>query len=567
LASNRERSALALAAMFRTPNADVARACLAILQRVSAGVMLRLSWHDLGLLLEELTLGSPDDEVWEALQASGLFRLEGEILVAADWVHLSQLYQELSPEDDDPVSAAQIGELLVEPRVSSDPTPATPRGLQGAIARVSTWGLDLIRAADVLDLPGFPVFWERRERSNAPFGLDVGSSAISDTLLLWLDCARFGLPPAFPGYVGSSAVARAWEQLIELGADDPESWYDGAAQLRGFDDDYVGSFLREKATLGACPTLEATAERLFTLSLLAHEAGSLAWLDRAGNRGPGNSGGPKNTDEWALGVRLRSSLIEATTSEIESAARCVIRWQSDSGGWAVHRYEAAAYLMPDRDVSCYYAATALMLGLRLGSLNTETSTAATKSLRRFADLLRRESQRADGLVWWRGDFVGNDPGERLRATCLFAWLLGGLAEHLEDSRLSDLQAGAVSYLAAHWDPAQQVFVVLFRAPTWDGPALSTFTWEMPSDPLMVSAILDYSARGGKLDEELSAKVQLALTRILAAESDGSWLDVPMLKQGMRKAFPSNSLHNLRALLAAAAWQARALPKTLHAGLL
>ena len=42
--------------------------------------------------------------------------------------------------------------------------------------------------------------------------------------------------------------------------------------------------------------------------------------------------------------------------------------------------------------------------------------------------------------------------------------------------------------------------------------------------------------------------------LLETEQDGSWLDAMMLKEGMRKAFASNTLHCLRALLGVLAWQ-------------
>ncbi len=384
-----------------------------------------------------------------------------------------------------------------------------------------------------------PVFWECKEGRHSPFGTDFGTMAASDLPLLWAEGFRYGMPPAQPQ--SAAAIGRAWSQLLELGNHDG-GWYDGAVAAPYFDDDFVGAFSREQAARGSCPTTEATAERLYALCLLRAHGGELD---------------PKGE------LRARSG------EAIAAAASCLLRWQDPGGGWAIHRYEPGSSLTcPVRDVSSRYACEALLMALAKGGLEEALAEEVRSALRRFSGFLETTAERAGDLASWGGDFLPNADEGRLRATTLIGTLCGALGAVLEDRGAAALQEQAIAYVVDTWEPNPAArFGVAFRSPTWEGLALTTFTWEMPADALVVSALLDWSARGGALGDEAKGRIVAATAGILEAELHGHWFDLLMAEEGELKAFGSNSLHCLRCLLAVASWQGEAVPRSIHSGIL
>lgn len=155
--------------------------------------------------------------------------------------------------------------------------------------------------------------------------------------------------------------------------------------------------------------------------------------------------------------------------------------------------------------------------------------------------------------------------EELRTTTLIALVIGKVADALGDEKLKESHSGAVKFLSKRWKPdANKVFESEFRSPTWDGPALAPFTWDMVRDAFVIAAALDYDARREQLDPEFASRVQEGVDGILRSEFSGSWLDIPMAREGKQRAFVSNTLHSLRAVLASAAWVSRSVPSGLIA---
>ncbi len=535
---SRDDLLLLLASMFRpAPSPDVTRACLSLLARVGTGETTRLTRHALDVMLEEESLGAPAEDVWETLVASRLFREDGGALVAGRSIAVADLFEESAARDSWSVAIADVADVL-EPEASA-PMGAALRDLAAAIRRTQAWGLKCCEYASREQLGGMPVFWECKEGEHVPFGADFGTMAASDLPLLWAEGFRYGMPPTGPER--TAAIGRAWSQLLDLGNHDG-GWYEGAVAAPYFDDDFVGAFSREQAELGSCPTTEATAERLYALCLLRAYGGELD---------------PEGT-------------LQARSGEaIAAAARCLLRWQDPGGAWGIHRYEPGSALScPVRDVSSRYACEALLVNLAEGDLEDSLAAEVRGALRRFADFLGTAVERNGERASWGGDFVASDEAGRLRATTLMASLCGALGQTLDDPGLATLQGEAIAHLRSAWEPDVAArFGVAFRSPTWEGLALTTFTWEMPADALVVSALLDWNARGGELGEELAGRILAAAAAILEAELHGHWFDLLMAEEGELKAFGSNSLHYLRCLLATAAWQSEAVPPALHPGIL
>jgi hypothetical protein len=536
LAADRARLGLVLAALLRTRSAEAARAVLEVLAEAAAGSTDRFTRHRLRLLLEDRRSAADEDEVWDLLIETGVAAVEGKQLLLRPELMLECLYDEVAPRDRGPVVLSDVLDLLTGRESGGDILAATPRELTAAIQRAQAWGSELMLFAQSEELPGFPVFWDRNAERSRPFGVDVGTMAASDTLLLYLEPGRFGLPVPSAQPKITPALERAWDQLLGLGINRPGDWYDGSLEIPFFDDDFVGSFVKEYAAHGSCPTLEATAERAYALMLLrAHVASS-----------------PERET--------------ATDRAVAAALRCITRWQSADGGWAIHCYQPGSSLsMPMRDLSTWYAVRTLLTATNRSELPAELRRVVIDSLVRARDLLLRTAISDGDKTWWEGDFFFADPGARWRATCLLAQLLGPLARQLADDELPALLAGAVRALASEWVPdAEQVLTVEFRCPTWEGAALATFTWELPRDALAVQTLTSAALVGVELGEELVARVHQASAGILAAEVAGSWLDIPLKREGLAKAFASNTLHALRGVLNVLVWQVDAVPPGLHA---
>jgi hypothetical protein len=519
--------AAALLHMFRSTDGPIAYACLEVLQRLRANPEMRLTQHRIGLVLDELEIGVLEDDVWAALVRSGAFDEDnGSLSLVATAV--------ASYETDtgviESVLVEEVIEMLEGSRRLQVLPPVAPTELPRCVERVGLWARSLLAHAAEFDLPGFPVFWQREENASTPLGMDVGSMASVDTAALLVEPARYG----WPVHLSSrdlSHLIRAWRYALSLGVDCQGDWYDGAIRLPQFDDDFVGSFLPTHADLGSCPTTEAVANRILGLIAIMRVVPD-----------------------------AEEVLVLETLRAIEASVGCLGRWQLASGSWANHRYQGDAITLPPRDVSCQYAAEALVEVIRCRLISDQLRYECVRQLRLFADFAVDAVISNERESWWNGDFVLATEEDSLRSTTLLGLVIGRIGHELPDDRLVKLQGSVVNYIMARWTPkAEQVFESTFRSPTWDGPALTPFTWDMVRDGFILAAALDWVERGGGLDPTAEEKIVRAVEGVIRSEYFGAWLDVPMLREGKRRAFVSNSLHNLRAVLSASAWYSHAFP--------
>lgn len=79
------------------------------------------------------------------------------------------------------------------------------------------------------------------------------------------------------------------------------------------------------------------------------------------------------------------------------------------------------------------------------------------------------------------------------------------------------------------------------------------------DGFVIAGLLDADRRGVALGTDVESRITEAVDGLLTSEYRGSWLDIPMARDGKKRAFVSNTLHNLRGMLAACAWLRRSLP--------
>lgn len=525
--------AAALLQMFEGVDGPTSYACLEVIRRLRSDASTRLSLHQIGLILDDLEVGVLEEDVLDALVRTGAFQNE------AGTLRLTPTAKALYVADTgvtESVLAEEVIDLLEGTKHVDILPSVSPSELPRCVARVGRWAQSLLAHATERDLPGFPVFWQRDEERSVPLGLDVGSMASVDTAALLLEPARYGWPVDLAA-ADLASIARAWRYVLDLGIDSPGDWYDGAIFLPQFDDDFVGSFLPAQAKLGSCPATEAIANRIIGLLTMVR---AIPDADKA--------------------------LVLKTIHRVEAAVGCLGRWQLDSGGWAIHRYEGDVHQLAPRDVSCQYAAEALVEVLRWSVIPETLRCECLRQLRRFADFIIANVHTDACGSWWDGDFVVTAEHDQLRTTTLLGLVLGRVAQELADSQLIEIQGLVVRYIQARWDPkSEQVFESTFRSPTWDGPALTSFTWDMVHDGFILVCILDWDARGGVLDTGTEEKLLRAIEGIIHSEYFGAWLDVPMFREGKRRAFVSNSLHNLRGVLSASAWIARSFPTGIGPG--
>jgi hypothetical protein len=201
------------------------------------------------------------------------------------------------------------------------------------------------------------------------------------------------------------------------------------------------------------------------------------------------------------------------------AVACVLRWQEPDGSWAIHRYNPAGppWSMPPRTLSVMYAVEALAgsaphIGADFGD-----------APRRALDFVRRHARRDGGGVFWHLDFLDRP------------------SPHGGDD-VDDLLLGAVDYLRATWtpDPAAAL-LISFRVPTWRGPALDRFQWELPLDPIVVSALLRDPRATERLSDAQRAAVAASVAAILGGcHSGGFWVDILKAQEGQVQGMTGNS---------------------------
>lgn len=372
-----------------------------------------------------------------------------------------------------------------------------------AVRRSAHWAAALSVAAERRGLAGLPVFWEETQSVEDPFQpstTDVGSIATVDGLLMVLN----GLKMDSEDLILRDAARQLTRSLVRMQVL-TEGWHHGAQVTPQWDDDFVGSFLPSHADRGPCPTLDATACLASALSV-AVVAPDL---------------------EHDPGIR----------STIGHAVNCVVRWQAHDGSWAIHSYDPSreSWQMPARTLSVYYAVEALYRAQAI--VGGDYSDAARRAL----GFVRSAAIESDGDVHWRLDFGRTDDASDVGATALMLPTIVALGE-LSGEDVSYLTTAATDYLRHSWEPnASAYLLVPFRVPTWEGPAVDTFTWELPLDPLVVSALLTNEPSRRMLTHDDRALIAQATTNFLAAcRPAGYWVDLLMAAAGSVRGMTGNS---------------------------
>jgi hypothetical protein len=514
----------------RAISPDVARACLILYARAASGELSDFNRHAVAVMLEDERLGASDDDVWECLVAAGLFAPEGLVLRPRAGIALAELFEEYAERDQVIVTLAEIAEVIA-PKKELPSVAVSALDACAVLRRAQSWASDRLSYVSAHSLAGFPVFWNCADGEHLPFGSDYGSMTISETLLLILEQWRYDVARDCDRTLAlaNSELIKGWRTL--LGLEQLGGWADGAMFLPYFDDDFVGAYVPARSTEGSCPTTDATAQRLFTLT-------QFAAIGR---------------DEASV-----AEITAATRKAMDRSVRALVRWQSPVGAWGIFRYaEPDVRQPPIRDVSTRYAAEALVAACRSGLLGAEAEGRATEALTKLAHFLVSTAETQDGETSWAGDFDRQIAGdeERLRATVLTAVYLGGLSESLGDAQLAALQERSVAFAVARWRPDQNALLhVDFRVPSWHGLATDTFSWDMPTDALILTAAVELAGRGGSLPPSVETLLALASAQVLLGETHGHWLDLLMAERGKRRAFAQNSLHSVRAIRAFVAHQ-------------
>lgn len=398
----------------------------------------------------------------------------------AQWVELLE---------DRPVAGAASAHLVVD-----------------VIGRSAAWAAEITEEAGRLGLEGLPVFWIPKDPAEGggyrPETTDIGSIASVDGLLMVIH--GMAVDPSSAPQLGPAAV-RLVNDLVAMQRN-TDDWYDGVEITPMWDDDFVGTLVAEHADLGPCPTLDATA------CLATGVAAALA--------------SPVADD---LGTEAREA--------VARAVRCVVRWQEPDGSWAIHRYDPADGRPPmrSRTLSFGYAVEAM------ASARPHVDVDLGDAPKRALEHLRCTAHYDGAAVHWRLD-VGDEPSPGdLGATAFLVPAIIALRE-LCGEDVDDLLIGAVDHLRANWRPdATQPFEVAFRVPTWDGPALDVFQWELPLDPIVLSALVADERGSARLDHEDRERVAAAVGYFLAGcQPGGFWLDILKEREGDVQGMTGNS---------------------------
>ena len=387
--------------------------------------------------------------------------------------------------------------------VAQMPPPVSSAAVLDAIRRAAAWVSSITETASRAGLAGLPVFWtEQPDGSYRPFSNDIGSIATVDGLLMILNGLRVSTLPQ-PSW--NAAAAILVESLLDMQGTS-SAWHDGSVVVPAWDDDFVGTYVPAHNDRGPCPTLDSTACFASALS------------------------------------RARTSLIadrlpSAVDAALERAVRCILRWQNDDGSWSVHRYDpnGQRWTMPARTMSMVYAAEALALCRR--HVSVDVASAATSAL-----TFLRERAKSDGdAAFWTLDFHARASGTEVAATALAIPSIIALAS-ITGENVEDLVGRATTFVLAEWKPNADAYLrIPFRVPTWEGPALDEFAWELPTDPLVVSALLASRLTERSLALPDWTRIACSIGSFLErCQPGGFWVDLLMLKEGDVRGMTGNS---------------------------
>ncbi len=367
------------------------------------------------------------------------------------------------------------------------------------IGRSAAWAATITTEAKNRGLSGLPVFWIPTSGGYRPETADIGSIATIDGLLMLLNGIRIAPDTAA---ALTPAVRSLCSDLVGMQRT-TEDWYDGVQVTPMWDDDFVGSLVPEYADRGPCPTLDSTACLVTGLSA-------------------------------ALASSVADELPAAVAEAVRRAVACIVRWQSPDGSWAVHRTEAGAWTAPPRTLSTVYAVEAMAAASAV--LDVSLDDAPQRALG-----FLQSQVRSDGPgVNWTMDFVQR-PGKRdLGATALVLPALASLGT-LCDEDLGRLVEGAADHLRASWVPSGDALVISFRVPTWGGLADDRFEWELPLDPIVVTALLRDERASARLDRIDRRNVAAAVSTFVAqCDERGFWVDLLKAEEGNIQGMTGNS---------------------------
>jgi hypothetical protein len=409
-----------------------------------------------------------------------------------------------------------------------------------ALDATSSWGAELAKRVLELDLPGVPVFWDCGESGHTPLNQDPGTLTTSDTVLLILERVRRGMRAPILGSDECASCIGLVNKL--LGLQREGGWNRGAFCVPEWDDDFLGSFDKEKPELGTCPTVDATGGAVMALCAILH----------ADFRGV-----MEGQDYESFAQRARDA--------VERGVDFLLRSQFSEGPWPVYRYEDDRYVLPARDLSSRYAIEAIADAVRGKWIGEALAQRARDATACYARYVYSTAQDADGECAWLPNFIKADARDRekLQATCsiwlsleaaLLAW-----PEFAEE--FAPLRNKAVQFIDRLWEPDSSLngyVAIEFRPPRWNGPA-DTFVYEWPADPMIVSMLLTSARAGGlTLNPQIRERIGGAVSDFLALQRHGHWDDFLMARNGEWRGVPPNTIQYHRALLDYVQWQAQTL---------
>ena len=442
-------------------------------------------------LLEDLRSALPITEAMTLLEEAGLLRLNEDgvpyqVTLASTTVGLDRLREKSANEG---VLAALDAWTMRQ-----------------LIGRVHRWVEEISQVAHDQRLAGMPTFWTCAVSGDVglvhePLAEDVGSMTSLDVIALWSETLTSGQNTE-PG----EGIVWLLKKSLEM-QDNTASSHHGAIWLADFDDDFVYNFDTDK---GSYPTLDATANACS------------AWM------------------RFIAEAKVGDSDIRATVSAIVSGLKFVMRSQREDGSWAVAIGEGLFGLGPDV-LATRLAVLALADAIDSEWLPGEVREACLLSLHRAARFLTATVDPNRGC--WSRSFTNTSTDTRNEETT--ALLLEPL-RRLGGIISSELEQNALEFVGESFRVTQpHILRAEFRVPTWNGVSSSVQVWDLPFGAIVATAVASQQCPSAAL----VGPCQAALARLVRDEVHGHWYDLGGLEEGKWRAFPSNSLLNVRALVA------------------
>jgi hypothetical protein len=491
-------------------------------------------------ILEDLQLRLSEREANETLLQSGLAVLGDGELRMPERVSVTQSFVEKINTDALSLPRDRFLRLLdTRTQEKSSEGAFELTECAEAIDRTAKWALEIAAETRAAGLPGVPVFWNCEADTHTPFSPDPGTLTTGDTLLLLVERTRYGIPLPKLDEDDLWTVAWLWRQILLLQRHD-HGWNAGAFNVPMFDDDFVGAFMPEHAQLGPCPTVDATGQLVLALAtLLDSSLVEVTHIDPSGTLEQGTHGA------IALGVDF------------------LLRCQLEEGGWPIYRYENDHFSMPPRDLSCRFAVDGLSLAVRSGILGADRMEQVYNALRAYLTWVEKTARFSNGECHWVPNFTRPFAvdEEKVQATATIGLTLQAIMAALPDAAatIERLRTGAYAFIRRVWQPEGDRYArIAFRVPTWEGPSGAQFSWEIPTEPLVVSMLLEAESSGIAPDEDIRARITASIASSLRQEEHGHWVDFLMRKEGKNRAMPGNTRNYHRALLDYVTWQSRVL---------